>query len=221
MGSTPSKFSPDAMIVDLCRVILATSLLTSGCASSHKPEPSVLASTVTDSRSASELVARGREAAVRGDAVRAEQYLSLAIDQGADRRQVMPLLLDACLKSSHLRAALNHAQPYLLEHPEDDALRYLVAAVHMGLGQLVQARRELGLLLQSSSSNADAHYLLGIIESASNIDAARSHFRAVLEYSKDETQKIEVESRLAELRLRERELDEHSARFSPTPGDEP
>jgi Flp pilus assembly protein TadD len=189
-------------------LVLAAAVLLSGCASGPKPEPAAPASAAKDTRPASELVARGREAAARGDAVRAEQYLSLAIEQGADRRQVMPLLLEACLKSSHLRAALNHAEPYLLDHPEDDSLRYLVATIHLGLGQVVPAKRELGLLLQRNPSNADAHYLLGIIESGGNVEAARTHFLAVLAHSKDQEQKIEVESRLAELRLRERELTE-------------
>lgn len=188
------------------RLLLAAAVLVMGCASGPKPEPANPAFPAKDNRPASELVARGREATTRGDAVRAEQYLSLAIEQGADRRRVMPLLLEACLRSSHLRAALNHAEPYLLDHPEDDRLRYLVANIHLGLGQVVPAKRELGLLLQRNDKNPDAHYLLGIIESGFNVEAATEHFRAVLEHSKDQEQKIEVESRLAELDLREREL---------------
>ena len=184
---------------------LIAALLLLGCASGPKLEPPHQSSRPKDERPTVELVARGRDAAMRGDAVRAEQYLSLAIEQGADRRVVMPLLLKACLRSSHLRAALNHAEPYLLEHPDDDALRYLVANIHLGLGQVVPARRELGLLLQRDESNPDAHYLLGVIESASQIGAARNHFLTVVEHSTDEEQKIEVRSRLAELALRERE----------------
>lgn len=194
------------MLQALRNTALLTTLLLAGCVSGPKPEPANQGSQTKDSRPAAELIARGREAAARGDAVRAEQYLSLAIEEGADRRQVLPMLLQACLRSSHLRAALNHAEPYLLDHPEDDTLRYLVATIHLGLGQVVPARRELGLLLQRDESNPDAHYLLGIIESAGNLDAARAHFLAVVAHSKDEEQKIEVQSRLAELTLREREL---------------
>src|SRR5512142_133205 len=102
--------------------ILSTIALVSGCAGTAKTKG---VTPPTSERSAAELVAQGREAAKRGDAVRAEQYLSLAIEQGAEQLAVMPVLLDACLRSSHLRAALNHAGSYLLEHPEDDALRYL------------------------------------------------------------------------------------------------
>jgi hypothetical protein len=119
---------------------------------------------------------------------------------------VLPLLLDACLKSSHLRAALNHAEPYLRQHPENDALRYLVANIHVSLGQVMLAKRELGLLLQRHLENADAHYLMGIIESSTDLDLAREHFSAALATTRDEERRIEVRSRLAELQLREREL---------------
>lgn len=194
------------MFQALRNTVFFTSLLLVGCISGPKPEPANQASRTKDNRPAAELVARGREAAARGDAVRAEQYLSLAIEEGAERRRVLPMLLQACLRSSHLRAALNHAGPYLLDHPEDDTLRYLVATIHLGLGQVVPARRELGLLLQRDESNPDAHYLLGIIESAGNLEAARVHFLAVVAHSKEDEQKIEVQSRLSELTLREREL---------------
>jgi hypothetical protein len=123
--------------------------------------------------------------------------------EGAERPAVLPHLLRACLRSSHLRAALIHAEPYLLEHPEADALRYLVATIHMGLGQRSEARRELGLLLQRDENNPDAHFLLGIVEATANPEAARVHFASVIEHSTDEEQKTEIRSRLAELALRD------------------
>lgn len=177
-----------------------------GCAvGSHTKPPNADVPTQV-MQSATGLVARGREAVKRGDAVRAEQYLSMAIDAGADSREVMPLLLEACLASSHLRAALNYAEPYLLDHPQDDALRYLVATIHLGLGQAVPAKRELRLLLERDGINADAHFLLAIIESEGDASAAREHFLAVLAHTKDKEQRIEVESRLAMLKVRNREV---------------
>jgi tetratricopeptide (TPR) repeat protein len=162
------------------------------------------------------LVQIGQEAAARGDAVRAEQYLGLAIERGAECRTILPILLESCLRSSHLRTALNYAEPYLLEHPEDDHLRYLVANIHLSLGQAARAKRELGLILQRNAHNADAHYLLGIIESAAQPESARKHFDAVLRYSHDEERLTEVESRLAELRLFERERADTNASLVPT-----
>jgi tetratricopeptide (TPR) repeat protein len=181
--------------------LVATTVV--GCASAPKSDPANQADPITERRSAEELLARGQAAANRGDVTRAEQYFALAIEKGADPQKVMPLLLRACLSNSHLRTALNHAEPYLLEHPEDRALRYLVATIHLSLGQVEAARRELGLLLLQDKDRSDAHYLLGIIESSSNVAEARRHFEAALETSKDGEQKIELRSRLAELRLRE------------------
>jgi thioredoxin-like negative regulator of GroEL len=174
-------------------------LLSIGCSTRQVPAPQSagkLAPNTTD------LVSQGQRAAERGDAVRAEQYLSLAIEQGAERRVVMPILLQACLESSHLRAALNHAEPYLLEHPGDDALRYLVANLHLGLDQVAPARRELELLLQRNPDDPDAHYLLGILDVEVDTESAREHLLSAAKHTKDRAQRIEVTSRLAQLRLR-------------------
>ncbi|HMA92188.1 MAG TPA: hypothetical protein VKP30_05855, partial [Polyangiaceae bacterium] len=152
-----------------------------------------------------ELVARGREAAQRGDAVRAEQYLGLAIERGADAGAVLPLLLDACVRGSHLRAALNHAEPYLRLHPQDDQLRYLVANIHLGLGQNVQARKELLLLLRRDESNADAHFLLGVVEFTTDRESSARHFHAAARYTQDEEQRVQAQSRLAELDVLDRD----------------
>lgn len=190
-----------------------TLLLSLGCSASQVPAPQSGASAQQQTPSTAELVSQGRRAAERGDAVRAEQYLSLAIEQGADRRVVMPILLQACLDSSHLRAALNHAEPYLLEHPDDDSLRYLVANLHLGLGQLVPARRELELLLQRNPDSPDAHYLLGILDFEVDTDAAREHLHSASKHTQDRDQRIEVTSRLAQLRLRETEIARARDRF--------
>lgn len=184
----------------------------SGCVSGPRPDPNT---PVEKAKCPSaELVVQGRRAASRGDAVRAEQYLAMALEQGADSRQVMPVLLRACVKSSHLRAALNHADPYLLDHPDDDSLRYLVATIHLGLGQVTSARRELGLLLQRNAQNSDAHYLFGILDTATDSESARGHFELAQANSKDQEQRIEIQSRLAELRLRDAEAEQRAARES-------
>lgn len=185
---------------------LLVSALLGACASQPKLDPVSQPSAESDNPSATELLRLGREAARRGDAVRAEQYLALAIEQGGDARVVMPILLRACIKSSHLRTALNHAEPYLLANPEDDELRKLVATIHLGLGQTADARRELGLLLQRDENNPDAHYLLGVIASDHELPSARLHLQLAIEHTRSEEQRIEIRSRLAELELREREV---------------
>lgn len=191
-------------MAQLSAKVLIISAFLGACASGPKVDPNHQAS--LDKTSAAELLKVGRDAAQRGDSVRAEQYLAMAIEQGADARIVMPILLKACIRSSHLRTALNHAEPYLLANPEDDELRMLVATIHLGLGQTADARRELGLLLQRNESNPDAHYLLGVIATSEDIGVARKHFLKALQNTDREERRTEVRSRLAELDLREREV---------------
>jgi predicted Zn-dependent protease len=185
-------------------ILLALTLL-SGCAGTPKP---TAAAPTQDAPTLAKLIAKGKDAARQGDAVRAEQYLALAIHQGANKVEVMPVLLRSCLKSSHLRAALNHAQPYLLEHPEDDSLRYLVATIHLGLGQRTAARRELAMLLDHNPDDPDGHYLLGVLDTEFDPRSAKAHFDAAVEHTKNEEQRIEIQSRLVELRHAKRELAE-------------
>jgi len=115
-------------------------------------------------QTAEELFQRGRESADRGDTVRAEEYLQLALDKGYDRRRALPVLLNVCLSSGRLRSALNYAEPELRLRPDDPELRYLVASIHLALGQRDEARNELEQLLRSAPTQAAALYLLGIVE---------------------------------------------------------
>ncbi|HVW25511.1 MAG TPA: tetratricopeptide repeat protein [Polyangiaceae bacterium] len=139
--------------------------------------------------------------------MRAEQYLSAAIDRGYDRGKALPLLLRVCLSSSRLRAALTHAEPYLRDHPEDDALRYIVAIVHMGLGKMDEARLDLTELLHHDGNNAEAHLLLGILDSRTDAAAARDHFRSYLDLAPHGEHAGEARSRLVELAVRDAEQD--------------
>lgn len=155
-----------------------------------------------ETRSGAELFRRGEEAAKQGDTVRAEQYLSMALERGYSEKQVLPIMLRVCLSSSRLRAALNHAEPYLREHPNDQSLRYLVATIHLGLGQLDEARFELGHILRVDPNYPKAHYLLGVLESGGNSDVAALHFRKYLEVAPTGEHAVEVRSRLTDLAVR-------------------
>jgi tetratricopeptide (TPR) repeat protein len=173
-----------------------------GCASTAPalPPPGGASS---GANQAATLFQRGQDAARRGDSVRAEQYLSLALDRGYDAERALPLLLQVCLSSSRLRAALDHAEPYLRDHPDAETLRYLVATIHVGLGQTSEARVELEQLLRANPDSRDAHYLLGILDSDGDVDSARTHLRAYLDVAPKGDRAPEVRSRLAELAIRE------------------
>ena len=185
-------------------IALAGALLM-GCAASAAPpsEPRKSAAPTDSAKAvrAEEIARQGEQAAENGDTVRAEQYLALAIEMGADRERLLPLLLKVCLSSFRLRAALNHAKPYLREHPEDDPLRYLVATIHLGLGEKEEARKRLEELVERNPTNVDALYLLGVLDSEIDPDRAREYLQRYLELSPSGRHAAEVRSRLLELRI--------------------
>jgi tetratricopeptide (TPR) repeat protein len=172
--------------------------LLAGCGAGSEPKAAA-PNANPDGKDAAALFADGREAAERGDAIRAEQYLSLALAQGYERSEVIPLLLRVCIAGSHLRAALNHAEPYLRQHPDDEQLRYLVATIHLGLGQREEARTDLEQLLRASPDYADAHFLLGVLESDEDEGEARIHLLRCLELAPKGEHAPEVRSRLSEM----------------------
>ena len=189
------------MIIRTFLSLFLVALSLSGCGADATPEPASASSDST-SRNAAELFRRGEQAAEQGDTVRAEQYLSMALDRGFDEKKVLPIMLRVCLSSSRLRAALNHAEPYLRENPNDRSLRYLVATIHLGLGQLDDARIDLNHLLRLESSNANAYYLLGVLESGAHVQEAPKYFRKYLELAPQGEHAIEVRSRLTDLAVR-------------------
>ena len=112
---------------------------------------------------AEELYRDGERMAQAGDPLRAEQYLNAAIQRGYPAQRALPLLLRVCIASSRLGVALQYATPYLQLHPEDYRLRYLVAAVQIGLGRASEARMELMRVVRDAPDFAEAHYLLGVL----------------------------------------------------------
>lgn len=187
--------------------LVALGMLLAACSATTPAPPQEASARGRDTRDAAALFATGQDAAERGDAIRAEQYLALALDHGYDRDVVTPLLLKVCIAGSHLRAALNHAEPYLRQHPEDERLRFLVATIHLGLEQRDEARSNLEQLLRENSEYADAHFLLGIIDFDTDGDSVREHFLTYLTLAPHGSRAPEARSRLSELAVR-------SARFA-------
>jgi len=151
---------------------------------------------------AARLFEQGQWAAKRGDTVRAEQYLAMALERGFDERRMLPLMLQVCLSGSRLRSALNYSEHYLRKHPSDQSLRYLVATIHTSLGQREEARVDLRLLLYRDPTYEQAHYLLGILESGVNQAQASVHLRKYLEVAPHGEHAEEVHSRITDLAVR-------------------
>ena len=189
---------PTRLVAALAFVALLPSV--PGCASSAEPiSPATPAAQRPERPEA--LFQSGQAAARRGDAIRAEQYYALALERGYDRVRVVRAIVDVCVKSSRLRAALLHAEPYLRDHPDDHELRYLVASVLWALGEDAHARRQLELLVRTNPDSGAAHYLLGVLDGGAEPNDAVRHFERYLALEPNGRRVAEVRGRLAELRL--------------------
>jgi predicted Zn-dependent protease len=109
------------------------------------------------------LYARGLAWARRGDMVRAEQYMALAVRAGFPERRALVAIVDACLAASRLRAALNYAEPYLRRHPDAWRVRLLVASIHAALGHDLVARDELRRAGAHPDAAPETHYFLAAL----------------------------------------------------------
>ncbi len=183
-----------------CHTLLLAGFL-GGCAARDARSTTALDAGASDPNPGAVLFFEGRAAAARGDSIRAEQYLSLAAERGYDRRAALSVLLQACVSSLHLRAALDHAEAYLLDHPDDARLRYLVATIHVGLGQRKEAREELERVLKEKDGMAEAHLLLGVLSVEINAGLAHREFVRYLELAPHGSRREEVQSRIAELEV--------------------
>ncbi len=164
------------------RLILVAALALAGCGATAGTETEHAADPL-DGVAAEELYQRGLALSQAGDFIRAEQYLASAIDRGYPEDEGMPALIEACVQSSRLSAALAYAEPYLTRHPTHWALRLLVASIHMALGNHERARDELQRVLTDAPEEPPtAHYFLAVL-SRDDLDdeaAAQEHFRRYL-----------------------------------------
>jgi tetratricopeptide (TPR) repeat protein len=128
------------------------------------------------------LFERGRELARIGDNNRAEQYLSGAMDGGADPSKVLPLLLRVCIAERRYRVAIDYAEPYMRRRPDDYRLRFVIASLYHSIGEPQNARRELEQVVRSKPDHADAHFAMAVIYRDDEEDPvqADAHFREYL-----------------------------------------
>jgi tetratricopeptide (TPR) repeat protein len=167
---------------------LGTTLaLLSLTACAHHARQAPAAPSGPDSSAGDVAYARARALLAAGDTLRAEQYALLALRHGHPEREVIVPLVQACLASSRLRAALVYAEPFLRRNPEHVRLRYLVATVHLGLGHASIAERELARVSARWPDLPEAHYLRGVIarDAFGDLDAARMRFERDLALAPD------------------------------------
>jgi Tfp pilus assembly protein PilF len=161
-------------------LLLALGLGLGACAHGAQP-PQAGDQTQTDPQ-VSLLLERAHQFAEASDYTRAEQYLNLAALNGGDSAQILPLLIDVCVRDQRYRAALEYAQQHLRHHPRSYRLRYVEATLLRALGDVARSRQELERVLDASPNYADAHYSLALLlrDDLGNHLEADQHFREYL-----------------------------------------
>src|SRR3954467_11734770 len=77
---------------------LCAALLSSACGGSANAEMRARTASIERASDPTEALKMARDFASIGDLMRAEQYLRLAIKGGAEEREVMPLLVQFCVR---------------------------------------------------------------------------------------------------------------------------
>ncbi len=128
------------------------------------------------------LLDRGKGFAAVGDTTRAEEYLAAALDQGADPREVMPLLLEVCVRTGRYRSAIQHGEDHLRKHPDDLRTRFVVGTLYVAIGETKDAKSNLETVVTARPDDARAHYALAILarDSENDVLGADRHFREYL-----------------------------------------
>ena len=142
---------------------------------------------IEQERKPDKLVARGKAFARMGDLTRAEQYLTAALEEGANPNEVLPLLIRICVKSGRYRGAIEHAQNELKLRPHNVPLRFLLGSLHHAVGNVPAAREQLEQVLANDPEHAQAHFALAVIARDDEGDLLRAdrHFREYLRLRPD------------------------------------
>ncbi len=125
--------------------------------------------------------------ASRGDLLRAEQYLTAALDQGYDETLAAYWLVKVCVAAGRYHSALRHATAYLRESPSDWGMRLVVASIREALGDLSQAQVDLERIVETRPDHALSRYRLAMLYQRGSRTPHRAipHLRAYLQLAPD------------------------------------
>lgn len=169
-----------------------------GCAHTPEAEADRRLRVVHREREPERLIARARALSELGDFTRAEQYLEAARDAGAPEQEILPLLIEVCMRDQRYRAAVLHIEEHLRRHPSQYSLRFVLGTLYAGLGEPESAKRELEEVVSIAPRHADAHFALAMVlrRDLGNFGDADRHFRAYLELEPKGPHVAEAESAL-------------------------
>lgn len=152
------------------------------CASSRGEEIAANLKTIRHDQKPNRLVEIGKGYASIGDNTRAEEYFAAAMDQGADEREILPLLLRVCVLDGRYRSAIQYAENHLRKSPRDVNTRFVLGSLYSAIGDIDEARASYERVLDVEPSNADAHFAMAVLLRDTGGDAklADYHFREYL-----------------------------------------
>ncbi len=144
------------------------------------------------------LLDRGRAFAAVGDTTRAEEYLAAALDQGADAREVMPLLFEVCVRTGRYRSAIQHGENHLRKHPDDVRTRFIVGTLYVAIGETKEAKSNLEAVATARPNDAKAHYALAVLarDNENDVVEADRQFREYLRIEPNGAQAEEARASL-------------------------
>lgn len=153
-----------------------------GCASTPAEKANQDLQNLRAEHSQENLTERGKAFAAIGDLTRAEEYLAAAIDQGANPKEILPLLLDVCVRGGRYRSAIQHAENHLRRNPHDHATRLVVGTLYAALAEVKEARTALQQVVDARPNDAQAHYVLAVLarDNENDVIVADRHFREYL-----------------------------------------
>ncbi|MCL2724685.1 MAG: tetratricopeptide repeat protein [Polyangiaceae bacterium] len=133
------------------------------------------------------LVDRGKAFAMVGDMTRAEEYFTAALEQGANPHEVLPLVLDVCVRTGRYRSAAQHAENQLRKHPDDVSTRFVLGTLYVALGEPRQAREALEKVVEARPNEPKVRYALAVLarDSENDIVEADKQFREYLRLEPD------------------------------------
>ena len=161
--------------------ILVLGLLSAACTHSAS-DPAAGPNALRKGQSIDELYERGRAFAMIGDLTRGEQYLSAALEHGADPQRVLPPLVHICVEAGRYRVAADYMHAYMGAAGESADLHLLYGLLEASIGDVDVARREYEAAIRIHPDDSAIHYALAVLLRSALVDpdGSNAEFREYL-----------------------------------------